>query len=195
MWKRLRHVGCSVLLAGARLHGASPADGPALLDAGYRQMYNLDFDAAHKTFDEWMRAHPADPVGRASDAAAYLFAEFDRVHILQSEFFTDDASFRAARRFLPNPATRQAPALADALKAADLRKYQSAYDGIRRGPALMAELLLMLDRRGSLRRRVFSLFSARPEMFSSLLALHAGAGSLHALASAVLALGWGMLTF
>jgi hypothetical protein len=65
----------------------------SLLDTGYRQMYNLQFADAHASFREWERLHPADPMGPVSDAAAYLFAEFDRLHILESEFFTHDNSF------------------------------------------------------------------------------------------------------
>ena len=91
-------------------------------------------------------------------------------------------------------AFRQAVALAQALEAGDLNQYQAAYDGIRRGPAMMADLLLLLDRRSSIRRRVFSTFSARPEIFSRLLDLHVGAPSLRVLASTLLYLGWGMIS-
>ena len=60
---------------------------PSSMEDGYRQMYNLDFEGAHRTFEQWQREHPADPLGPVSDAAAYLFGEFDRLHILQSQFF------------------------------------------------------------------------------------------------------------
>jgi hypothetical protein len=63
------------------------------VEAGYRQMYNLDFDGAHRTFQSWEHEHPQDPLGPASNAAAYLFAEFARLHILESELFTDDERF------------------------------------------------------------------------------------------------------
>jgi hypothetical protein len=66
-----------------------------LLDRGYSEMYNLLFDQAHRSFQEWTLEHPDDPMGPVSDAAAWLFAEFDRLHILQSEFFVHDDSFRA----------------------------------------------------------------------------------------------------
>ena len=49
------------------------------LDPGYVDLYNLDFAGAHKQFSAWMQAHPEDPLGSASDAAAYLFGEFDRL--------------------------------------------------------------------------------------------------------------------
>ncbi|QOY85494.1 hypothetical protein [Paludibaculum fermentans] len=78
------------------------------LDLGYQQMYNLEFDAAHKTFAEWMRQHPEDPLGPVSNAAAYLFSEFDRLHILQSEFFLHDDNFRTSQKLKPDAAAQQA---------------------------------------------------------------------------------------
>src|SRR5260221_9035377 len=61
----------------ASAHAASPE-----LDRGYRNMYNLDFAAAHNDFHTFMTAHPDDPLGPVSDAAAFLFAEFDRLGVL-----------------------------------------------------------------------------------------------------------------
>src|SRR5437016_523445 len=47
-------------------------------------------------------------MGPISDAAAYLFSEFDRLHILQSEFFTDDARFvRRERTLVPDQAAKR----------------------------------------------------------------------------------------
>lgn len=77
------------------------------LDAGYRQMYNLQFEQAHNTFARWERDHPADPLGPASNAAAYLFAEFDRLGVLESEFFTDDKGFKNRQKQNPDSAARQ----------------------------------------------------------------------------------------
>ncbi len=84
------------------------AETPTLLELGYRQMYNLEFDAAHATFAEFQRQQPGNAMGPASDAAAFLFAEFDRLHILQSEFFMHDDNFRKERRLTPDPATARA---------------------------------------------------------------------------------------
>ncbi len=68
-------------------------DSPTPLDSGYAAMYNLDFSAAHRYFGQWEQTHPDDPMGPVSDAAAYLFSEFNHLHILESEFFLEDASF------------------------------------------------------------------------------------------------------
>jgi hypothetical protein len=80
---------------------ATAAETP--LEQGYRHMYNLEFDQAHRSFAEWHSQHPDDPMGPASDAAAYLFTEFDRLHILQSEFFTHDQHFITDHKLSPDP--------------------------------------------------------------------------------------------
>jgi len=46
--------------AGLFFSGAARAD---LLDQGYGAMYNLNFDAAHRSFAAWESAHPNDPMG------------------------------------------------------------------------------------------------------------------------------------
>lgn len=79
-----------------------------ILQTGYHQMYDLEFDRAHKTFAEWERQRPDDPLGHVSNAAAYLFAEFDRLNILQSEFFVNDDRFRHAKKLNPDASVRQA---------------------------------------------------------------------------------------
>ena len=68
------------------------------LDAGYTAMYNLQFDAAHRAFQQWEIAHPQDPMGPVSDAAAYLFDQFNRLHVLEIELFTDDHRFEGRTR-------------------------------------------------------------------------------------------------
>jgi hypothetical protein len=77
------------------------------LEVGYSQMYNLQFQDAHHSFGEWQRLHPEDALGPASDGAAYLFSEFDRLHILQSEFFTHDDHFFTDHKLTPDPAVKQ----------------------------------------------------------------------------------------
>ena len=76
---------------------------PSTLEVGYRQMYNLDFDSAHQTFAAWEQTHPEDPLGPVSNAAAYLFAEFDRMHVLESELFVDNAKFQKREKLDPDP--------------------------------------------------------------------------------------------
>jgi hypothetical protein len=101
-------VGLCFLAATASAQSVGDGSIGTLLDAGYRQMYNLDFGAARKSFSAWEAQHPDDPLGSASMAAAYLFAELDRLRILQSEFFVHDENFRGFHRELtPLPESRR----------------------------------------------------------------------------------------
>ncbi len=96
------------------------------LDAGYRQMYNLQFAEAHQSFRSHQVSHPDDPMGPCSEAAAFLFSEFDRMGILRSELFTDDGRFKRMQTGAPDPAARQgferALARSDQLADAILRR-------------------------------------------------------------------------
>jgi hypothetical protein len=65
-------------------------------------MYNLDFAGAHQTFKQWEQAYPDDPVGPASDAAAYLFAEFDRLKVLEFDLFTENSNFEKRPKLAPD---------------------------------------------------------------------------------------------
>jgi hypothetical protein len=132
-----------------------PAVDP-VIDRGYRQMYNLDFDEAHKTFAQWESDHPADPLGPVSNAAAYLFAEFDRLNILHSEFFVDTSIFQHHPKVMPDPEVREA-------FDRELEKSGRLSDGILAGTpddpaALFAKILtlgLRADYEGLIERRYF----------------------------------------
>jgi hypothetical protein len=78
-----------------------------LLERGYREMYNMQFAEAHRTFQEYQHENPSDALGPVSDAAAYLFGEFDRLHILQTEFFTHDQHFITDHKLQPDPEVRR----------------------------------------------------------------------------------------
>lgn len=88
---------------------SAAAPSPATdLDHGYSQMYDLDFSGAHATFHAWQQSHPDDSLGFVSDAAAYLFAEFNRLHILETDLFTDDKEFESRSKPAPDPAAKAA---------------------------------------------------------------------------------------
>lgn len=78
------------------------------LDHGFRQMYNLNFSGAHDTFHSYQKSHPDDPLGFVADAAAYLFAEFNRLQILESDLFIDDQKFDRRSQQTPDPAVKTA---------------------------------------------------------------------------------------
>lgn len=87
--------------------GAPPLFGATgSLEYGYSQMYNIDFQGAHNTFQTFMRQHPQDPLGPVSDAAAYLFSEFERLGILDLELFADDERFLNRKAPSPDPQMR-----------------------------------------------------------------------------------------
>jgi len=85
-------LACVLILLEHAHAGISESD-ELSLDTGFRQLYNLDFESAHKTFEAWQEQHPDDPMGAASNAAAYLFGEFDRLHILELSRFIDNKKF------------------------------------------------------------------------------------------------------
>lgn len=124
---KLRALLIAMLFVLSATAPAAPAAGSdPILDAFHR-MYNLDFAGANRTIDAWQTLHPDDAMGPVSHAAAVLFAEFDRLGVLQSELFTDDDRFEerkklsadagAAARF--NQLLAQADALADKALAKD----------------------------------------------------------------------------
>ena len=86
---------------------AAAAEIPKAIEQGYSQMYNLQFAEAHQTFHDWQQQHPDDPLAPVSDAAAYLFSEFDRLHILQSEFFTEEQHFYTDKKLTPDPEVKK----------------------------------------------------------------------------------------
>lgn len=85
---------------------SAPLTGTPLND-GYHALYNLDFIAAHAHFQQWIADHPEDPLGPASDAAAYIFTEFDRLGVLDIELFADDNRFTSRKRPAIDPAIQQ----------------------------------------------------------------------------------------
>lgn len=85
---------------------ALAASDKTLLDQAYDNMYNLRFDEAHRALAAYQAAHPTDPFGPVSDAAACLFSEFDRLHILESQFFTNDKAVVNGAKRKPDPAIR-----------------------------------------------------------------------------------------
>jgi hypothetical protein len=76
------------------------------LDRGYMGLYNLDFSGAQKDFSAWEGQHPDDPVGPVSEAAGYLFSEFNRLGVLESQFFENDAAFYGRAKPSPDAAVR-----------------------------------------------------------------------------------------
>ena len=88
---------------------------------------------------------------------------------------------------------QQSIALAGALAAGDLARYRTAHRRIGRRPKLMADLMLLMDRRRRLRTRAFRALAAQPSLFADMLAMHVGERPLWEVLTGGLALGWRML--
>jgi hypothetical protein len=93
---------CPTLLA-KDIPGATAA---SPLDRGFTGLYNLDFSGAQEDFSTWQRLHPDDPMGPVSEAAGFLFSEFNRLGVLEAQFYENDATFVDRPKLTPDPALR-----------------------------------------------------------------------------------------
>jgi hypothetical protein len=50
--------------------------------------------------------HPDDPMGPASEAAGFLFSEFNRLGVLEAQFYENDDAFVNRPKLTPDPALR-----------------------------------------------------------------------------------------
>jgi hypothetical protein len=161
---------------------ANASTQPVDLDQGYRQMYNLRFADAHETFRQYQLAHPDDAMGPVSDAAAYLFSEFDRLHILQSEFFTHDQHFMNDHKLTPDPDVKKKfEAAIEASRALSARKpndLNSRFASVLRS-GLHSDYLALIEKRygASLaemkagRVEAEKLLASNPELYDAWLAV------------------------
>ena len=96
-----------------------PSNTEPTLDQGFHLLYQLDFREAHQVFASWEKEHPEDPLGPVSDAAGLLFSEFNRLGVLESEFYESDRAFSERKQLAPDPVLRDQ--LNTALERADKR--------------------------------------------------------------------------
>ena len=76
------------------------------LEHGFTGLYNLDFAGAQKDFSAWQQQHPDDPVGPVSEAAGLLFSEFNRLGVLEAQFYENDDAFASRSKLTPDPGVR-----------------------------------------------------------------------------------------
>ena len=79
---------------------------PTALDRGFHQLYNLDFRGAEREFESWEKLNPQNPMGPVSQAAGILFAEFNRLGVLESQFYENDSVFASRKKYVPDPQER-----------------------------------------------------------------------------------------
>jgi len=70
---------------------AEPVAG--MLDAGFRDLYELRFKDGRTQFVAYQKARPEDPMGFVAEAASYLYEQFNAKGVLTSAFFLDNDKF------------------------------------------------------------------------------------------------------
>jgi tetratricopeptide (TPR) repeat protein len=80
--------------AGSQPNDSAESPSPAaLLDNGFRSLYELNFKDARTDFLSYQQRNPADAMGAAAEAASYLYEQFDAKGIFTSQFFLNDDKF------------------------------------------------------------------------------------------------------
>lgn len=98
---------CCVLCAQAWAKDITNVSSLSPLDRGFYGLYNLDFGGAQKEFDIWQSQHPDDPMGPVSEAAGFLFYEFNRLGVLETQFYESNEAFAGRSKVAPDPVVRQ----------------------------------------------------------------------------------------
>jgi len=80
--------------------------GSSGLDRGFGRLYDLDFPGAQKEFESFEKENPENPMGPVAEAAGVLFSEFDRLGVLEAQFYEDDSVFGARKKYEANPEQR-----------------------------------------------------------------------------------------
>lgn len=127
---------------------------PSPLDRGFTDLYNLDFSGAEQEFSLSQTQHPDDPVGPVSEAAGLLFSEFNRLGVLESQFYEDDSTFENRGKLKPDPAVRahfesaiaRAQSLARARLAVD-SKNRDALFALTLCSGLQADYFALIEKR------------------------------------------------
>jgi hypothetical protein len=86
----------------------APSSTEAALDRAFNRLYNFDFPGAHAILDRHIQSDPDDPLLHGVKAAAYLYSELARLHILEADFFLDNDKLVDRRKLVPDPAVRDA---------------------------------------------------------------------------------------
>lgn len=98
-------VGFMVILLSAVQARADVAS--VRLKGGFRRLYDLDFTGAQKDFEAWEKQNPDDAMGPVSEAAGVLFSEFNRLGVLEAQFYEDDSIFAARKKYDADPAQKK----------------------------------------------------------------------------------------
>ena len=107
-WSIVAVLWASCALCGlAEVEDAASVAEVSPLDHGFTGLYNLDFAGAQRDFGAWETQHPDDPVGPVSEAAGLLFSEFNRLGVLEAQFFENDDAFVDRPKLTPDPELKE----------------------------------------------------------------------------------------
>jgi hypothetical protein len=137
------------MISGATARAAAQEDSPAallrmeadpsagLLGAGFHELYELNFQGARAEFLTYQQRQPGDPLGKAAEAASYLFEQFFTKGVLTSAFFLDDA------KLLGGVDGNAAENHNEAFLGANRRAREMAEQGLRSNPRDARGLLVL----------------------------------------------------
>lgn len=75
-------------------------------ETAFQHMYNADFAGAQRVIDDAIRREPGQALYYSVRAAAHLFAEMDRLRILETDFFLNDDNIASSKKLKPDAAVR-----------------------------------------------------------------------------------------
>lgn len=117
-------------------------------------MYNLNFAQAQHEFSTFEQQHADNPMGPVSQATDLLFSEFQRLGVLETQFYENDSTFAARKKLTPDPGVRdrfnaalaQAEALAHARLAQNATDHDSLF-ALTLASGLRADYLALIEKR------------------------------------------------
>jgi hypothetical protein len=96
-------VGFALILMLILVPNAARADteatSPTGLDRGFNRLYDLDFPGAQKEFQSWEQQNPDNPMGPIGQASRILFSEFNRLGVLEAQFYENDSAFAGRKKY------------------------------------------------------------------------------------------------
>jgi hypothetical protein len=76
------------------------------VDRAFNRLYSFDFAGSQAIIDAHIQAHPEDALAQALRGAVHLFSEFQRLNLLETDFFLNDDKITDKKRLKPDPAAR-----------------------------------------------------------------------------------------
>jgi hypothetical protein len=76
------------------------------VDRAFNRLYSFDFPGSQAIIDAHIQSHPEDALAHALCGAVHLFSEFQRLNLLETDFFLNDDKMTDKKRLKPDPAAR-----------------------------------------------------------------------------------------